>query len=181
MTKPKIYMADEIWAGKEYNPVEVPMGTEFVSKQDYDELEARLTKAENKRITELEAALKYVRETADMQLETIINMDKNLAKAESERDESTDEIILLGNDIVNLRSELSELKRSIDKAPFVWVARFKHSGRLICAHGELERWGYMWKPTNPEVSEQMLPRHLFPTLKWEDEPIQVALVKMGSE
>ena len=96
--KIKIYIADEIWAGREYNPVEVPMGAEFVSKQDYDELEARLTKAENKRITELEADLKYVRKTTEMllsdlryvretteiQLETISDMDKKLAKAKAE-------------------------------------------------------------------------------------------------
>ena len=77
MTKPKIYMADEIWAGREYSPVEVPMGAEFVSKQDYDEL-ALHTKAENKRITELEADLEYVRKTTEMQLEIIRQLGSEL-------------------------------------------------------------------------------------------------------
>ena len=106
MTKPKIYIADEIWAGREYSPVEVPMGTEFVSKQDYDELEGRLTKSEleNKRITELESDLAYVRKTAEIQLKLISDMDKNLAKAKAERD---------------------ELKRRFDSAPKVWIIEYE--------------------------------------------------------
>ena len=81
-----------------------------------NELHQKLTKAENKRITELEAALKYVRETADMQLKIIIDMDKKITKTEAERDDSTDEIILLGNDLVNLKSERDELQKYADEA-----------------------------------------------------------------
>ena len=185
--KIKIYTADEIWAGREYSPVEVPMGAEFVSKQDYDELEGRLTKAEleNKRITDLESDLAYVRKTADMQLETISDMDKNLAKAESERDESTDEIILLGNDIVNLRSELSELKRGIDESPFVWIARDKCGDVTVFEHKPI-RADYratkdVWIASEENFIELVMSDDTYPTLKWEDEPIQVALVKMGDE
>ena len=44
----------------------------------------KIADLENKRTTELEADLKYVRETTEIQLKTISDMDKNLAKAEAE-------------------------------------------------------------------------------------------------
>jgi len=44
--KLKIYMADEIWAGREYNPKEIPMGMQFVTKEDYDKLLTRTPEAQ---------------------------------------------------------------------------------------------------------------------------------------
>ena len=45
--KLKIYMADEIWAGREYNPKEIPMEMQFVTKEDYDKLLTRTPEAQS--------------------------------------------------------------------------------------------------------------------------------------
>ena len=112
MSELKVYTADEIWAGREYNPKAIAMLTEFVNKKDYDQLQS----AHDDEIERLECDVDHLTRARDA------------LKAENERLEY-ERKIAQGNVTRQMdcraiaERELQSLRSKMDKTQRVWVAK----------------------------------------------------------
>jgi len=83
---------------------------------------------------------------------------------------------LMQSEVDDAKSELQSLRETIAESPKVWVARDKDG--YLCSYSERPgRFQGEWGSDGIDGLIGQIADNWFPDLKWEDEPIEVSLVR----
>ncbi len=119
------------------------------------------------------------RERLESEMDSIIaGFERRIEKLKEHNQTFSDMNLKLAKKNTKIREERDALIQKITNAPNVWVARDK-DGALFGYQASPSRYmgkaiEHTWVNTTGRAS--LMDKNLFPDLKWENEPMQVALL-----